>query len=213
MLGLPKLWLVIPTADRHNYLPEIFKSSGVDERRIILIRTTIGESIAGAHNIWVQGDLNIHTWWNTGIKFAQKSGARYVAVLNDDAVLNPGDLEELLRKMVAEGTTLAVPVDKGEAGWGHCWILDTSHGVFPDEKFFWWCGDHDLEIRAVKRSGVSYLSLPIINKHPNELTISNARLLYLTKKDINTFRRKYPLRAFKELQINLVKKLKLLIKF
>jgi len=197
-MDFSSLWLVIPTGDRHEYLEEIFASSGIDLEKIILIRTLQGDDIPSVNNVWHLGDLNIQRWWNLGISYAMERGARYVAVLNDDTVLRLGDLKILFENQVKEGTTLGIPVNKGEGGWGHCWILDTSHGVFPDERFFWWCGDHDLEIQAGKIRGVTYYPLEIINKHPNELTLANEELVILTKRDINTFRRKYPIRTVRE---------------
>ena len=193
-----QIWLVIPTADRHDYLQHIFESSGVPPEQIIVVRTSQGTSISGAINLWVEGELNIHKWWNTGINYCRKAGARYVAVLNDDTVIRKGDLDKLLAGMKSDQSTLALPVSKGEAGWGHCWLLDTSHEVFPDERFQWWCGDHDLEIRALKSNGVTYLPLSILNKHANELTVESHILQALTRKDINAFRRKYPSRALAE---------------
>ena len=204
---MDSLWIVIPTAYRHKYLNQIFLKSEVSPERIILIRTTGGEEIPGAVNIWVYGEINIQKWWNIGIDFAKKNGARYVAILNDDTILEKGDLLKLFWKIKEDGTTLAVPVNQGEAGWGHCWILDTFHNIFPDERFSWWCGDHDLEIRALKTKGVSYLPLPILNKHPNELTVLDPRLQVLTKKDIWIFRKKYPLRFLREIWTIFRKKL------
>lgn len=192
------LWLVIPTGKRHEYLSEIFLNSGLDPEKIILVRTMLGDNIPGAINVWSIDELNIHKWWNVGIRYAMERGARYVAVLNDDTALKFGDLKLLFEKQVKEGTTLGVPVRRGAAGWGHCWILDTSHGVLPDERFFWWCGDHDLEIQAQKIHGVTYQPLDIINRHPNELTLSSQHLIALTKKDIRSFRKKYPFRAIRE---------------
>jgi hypothetical protein len=193
-----EFWIVIPTANRHEYLEEIFECSGVSPEQIVLIRTTPGQTISGAVNLWVSGDINIQRWWNTGIQYCRNNGGRYVAILNDDTVLRKGDLQKLLQQLKAEGTTLVLPVAKGNAGWGHCWILDTAHNVYPDERFQWWCGDHDLEIRALKAKGVAYLPLQILNKHANELTTENLFLQTLTRKDIRTFRRKYPGKALAE---------------
>lgn len=209
MTNLIPLWVVIPTSFRHDYLQGIFGASGVSMDKTILVRTAPGEPIAGAINLYDLDGINIHRWWNLGIDYARKNGAKYVAILNDDTVLQVGDLQKLLNLMIFEETTLALPVAKGNAGWGHCWILDLSHGVFPDERFHWWCGDHDLEIRALRKNGVSYLPLPILNKHANELTVESTQLQELAKRDIKEFRRKYPIKAMVEFYKRVLKKFSL----
>ena len=198
------LWLVIPTADRHQYLSEIFRNSGIERNRRVLIRTIPGRELDDCVNIYYEGPLNIQAWWNVGIDYAKKHGARYVAVLNDDVSLSPTFLQKMLERMLFDETSLVIPVNKGEAGWGHCWIIDTSHAIKPDERFAWWCGDHDLEIQAKRAKGVSYIPLMVPNLHANELTQQSSEFGRMVKKDMWKFRSKYPHLAIIEL-LKLVK--------
>lgn len=87
------LWLVIPTADRHQYLSEIFLNSGIDESKRILVRTSPGIDFPDCVNLRFNGNLNIQAWWNLGINYAMQHGARYIAVLNDDVLLHPKTLQ------------------------------------------------------------------------------------------------------------------------
>ena len=202
-----ELWLVIPTADRHQYLSEIFHNSGIDENKRVLVRTCPGANIQDCVNIRFEGELNIQAWWNFGINYAMKRGARYVAVLNDDVVLQPRTLQRMLSQMIIESSSLAIPVKEGAAGWGHCWILDTSHGVMPDERFIWWCGDHDLEIQARKMGGVTYIPIEVLNIHANQLTERSESFVNIVKKDMWRFRFKHPKLAFRE-ALNRIAKIK-----
>lgn len=201
------LWILIPTADRTLYIPNIVKTSGVDKSKIVLVRTIPSVPIPGLTNIYYDGEFNIHAWWNFGLDYIAKNGGRYVAVLNDDAKLNIGDLSRLHSQMLCENSILAIPVKRGQAGWGHCWILDLSYNLRPDERFKWWCGEHDLEIRANRHGDVTYLDLGIINLHANELTVEDAQLQELVRKDIRCFRRRYPLRAVREFVSLIIKRL------
>ena len=91
---------MIPTANRHKYLADIFNASGIPEQRRLLIRTEQGTDISGAINIKATDTFNIQVWWNQGIDFAKSHGAEFVAVLNDDTKLNQGDLEILIQKLI-----------------------------------------------------------------------------------------------------------------
>jgi hypothetical protein len=190
-----ELWLVIPTANRFQYLENIFNNSRVAPEKRIIIRTASGPDLSHCVNLYELQVFNIQYWWNLGIEYVRNHGGRYVAVLNDDVELQHGVLQELLHVMKLEGTALALPVDKGDAAWGHCWILDIKSGIRPDERFTWWCGDRDLEIQAKKSWGISYNSLPTLNIHANELTASNTELEQITKQDIRSFYFKYPIRS------------------
>lgn len=193
-----ELWLVIPTAGRHQYLSEIFRNSGIDESRRVLVRTSPGVDFPDCVNIRFEGNLNIQAWWNLGINYAMGHGARYIAVLNDDVVLQPKTLQLMLSQMIVDSSSLAIPVTEGEAGWGHCWILDSSHGVMPDERFIWWCGDHDLEIQARKTGGVTYFPIEVLNIHANQLTEMSESFVNIVKRDMWRFRFKHPKLAIRE---------------
>ena len=79
------LWLVIPTATRRQYIPDIIIESGIDRNHIVIVHTVNdNEPYYDVNNIYDTGEINIHRWWNKGIDFALGRGARYVAVLNDD---------------------------------------------------------------------------------------------------------------------------------
>lgn len=111
----------------------------------------------------------------------------------------------MLSQMVIDSSSLAIPAAKGEAGWGHCWILDSSHGVMPDERFIWWCGDHDLEIQAMKKGGVTYFPIEVLNIHANQLTERSESFIDIVKSDMWRFRFKYPKLAICE-ALNLIAK-------
>ena len=189
------LWLVIPTANRFQYLEDIFNTSNIAPEKRIIIRTASGVDLSDCVNLYELNIFNIHHWWNLGIEYVKNHGGRYVAVLNDDVALKSGVLQELLCVMKSEGSALALPVEKGDAAWGHCWVLDINSGIKPDERFTWWCGDRDLEIQAKRSWGISYKPLPTLNIHANELTASSKELEQITKVDIRSFYRKYPIRS------------------
>jgi hypothetical protein len=199
MSHIDELWIVIPTASRLQYLDDIFIKSHIPPDRRVLIRTDSGDQYPDCINLWVLDVFNIQKWWNSGLDYVRDQGGRYVAVLNDDVLLQDGQLEKLLTVLIEEDSVLALPVNHGDAGWGHCWIVDLDKNVRPDERFTWWCGDHDLEIQAQRKGRVSYFPLPIENLHANELTSSSPALLLLAKKDIWTFRRKYPVYFLREI--------------
>jgi hypothetical protein len=188
-----KTWLVIPTADRHKYLDLIFQASGIPAERRVLIRTKPGENISGALNLTAPEVFNIQSWWKFGINHAKAHGAEFVAVLNDDTDLQEGQLEMLLNQMVEEGTDLSHPDPSKDKGWGHCFLIRCDSNLMPDERFVWWCGDHDLEMQASKNNGVSISSFTVTNLHSNEYTSQNSNMKEIIDSDIAKFRKKYPI--------------------
>jgi hypothetical protein len=170
----------------------IFQASGIPAERRVLIRTTPGEDIAGALNLKAPEVFNIQSWWKFGINHVKAHGAEFVAVLNDDTDLSEGQLKSLLERMLEEGTDLSHPDPSKDKGWGHCFMIRSDSKLVPDERFIWWCGDHDLEMQAKKRNGVSVASFTVTNLHSNEYTSQNSNMKAIIERDISRFRRKYP---------------------
>jgi len=172
MVGIEKdLWIVIPTADRHQYLEAIFENSEVLKNQIVIVRTTSGENIPEVHNIWDLEDFNIHRWWNKGINFAQDNGAKFVAVLNDDVQVAKGSLQKIVWGMKDSGADIGYPEPSYSDICGYAWVLRIDSKVRPDEQFRWWFGDNDIRKQAIANNG--YVSVPcdIKHLHPNETTV------------------------------------------
>lgn len=76
---------------------------------------------------------------------------------------------------------------------GSCWLLDTSHGIRPDEGYRWWYGDGDLDWRARRDGhGVVSVSCYFHHLHPNELTTTSPSLLELTYADAARWEKRCP---------------------
>lgn len=191
------VWVTVPTAGRAT-LKGAIDSTGVPRSRTFIIAT--------AYDVWIPegclwdgdlGETNIHRWWNRGIDACVDRGARYVLVINDDVLLGEDTVPALLAAMQDTGATLATPGDvteptlvtdpdkyRGRTLVGSCWLLDTSHGLRPDEAYRWWYGDDDLDWRARRdHGGVVAVPCTFTHLHPNELTASTPRLADLTFAD------------------------------
>lgn len=197
------LWLVIPTAGRRRYLESIFENSLIPRSQIVLVHTLDSAHVEQVHNINYQGEFNIHSWWNLGISYAETRGAKYIAVLNDDAQISKGCLRRMLNQMISEGTTLARPAGT----WGHCWILRLDRGIRPDEIFRWYMGDHDLERRAKRNGGVTVCLENTLNLEMGKEEYSKADIAEFIKMDYRNFFKRYKLDYVK----HIMRKLKRLI--
>jgi GT2 family glycosyltransferase len=189
---------VIPTrGDRNHLLLPMVHVLGA--RNCIIIHTApTSRHVPGAVNIDDYGPINIHRWWNTGIRTATTD---LVAVLNDDLVVNELTVPALAQALTDTGATLAFHdktsghyteiVDRGGVvpvrGW--CWTLNREHGVTPDERYRWWYGDNDLALRAI-RDGHGIATTPLgepRHLHANQHTQRNHDLLALTEQDKRTY--------------------------
>lgn len=198
-MGAPLMaWtVVIPTSgDRSQLLLPMVHTLGA--RNCIIIHTApTSRHVPGAGNIDDYGSTNIHRWWNTGIRAATTD---FVAVLNDDLIVNELTVPALAQTLVDTGATLSFH-DKTSAHYeaydeggfvparGWCWALNRSHGVLPDEDFRWWYGDNDLALRAI-RDGNGVATTPLgqpQHVHPNEHTRRNRGLMSLAEQDRRTY--------------------------
>ena len=183
------LWIVIPTANRHQYLPEIILNSALPHKQIVLVRTAPGEEIPKVHNIWDLDDFNIHRWWNTGINFAEEHGAKFVAVLNDDVWIENGSLQAIVEGMEKTGADIGYPEPCSSDICGYAWVLRMSSPVRPDERFRWWFGDNDLRNQARLNGGTVSVPSNIRHLHPNETTVG--AFFEATKRDGELFYEKW----------------------
>jgi len=194
------LWVVIPTATRRQYIPNIIKESGVPKDQIVIVHTLKdNEKYEGVHNIEDLGELNIHRWWNKGINFAMERGARYVAVLNDDIEIADNALQKIVDGMKKENAALGYPFPF--EGWvsGYCWVLDLSTDARPDENYRWWYGDRDLDFQArqldcnTSACGVAHVYAKVRHLEGNINTRDSNTLMELANKDEDLFFAKWNL--------------------
>jgi hypothetical protein len=189
------LWMVIPTAKRHQYIPEIIKESRIDPNHIVIVHTVNdNKPFDDVHNVFDIGDINIHRWWNKGIDYAQQRGARYVAVVNDDIMMLGGPLQKIVKEMQLVDAVLGYPTPF--QGWvcGYCWVLDLASDVRPDENYRWWYGDRDIDIQAKNNGGVIHVPAMVRHLHGNQSTDASAELTKLTEADEDYFFSKWNLK-------------------
>lgn len=178
MTKSPDLWMVIPTATRTQYIPEIVAQSGIPRDKIIIISTSdvVYPDVINLDSY----EFNIYKWWNMGIDYAKKRGATHVAILNDDLVLKDRPLQKILKVMVEEDATIGYPLPASSEPCGYCFVLNLEHGIYPDENYTWWYGDNDLYERAKKVVGVR---ASVQHMEPNRLTSQNPGIREYTKID------------------------------
>lgn len=186
------LWMVIPTANRLQYLDDLIKNSLIPKKNIVLIRTAPGHVIDDVNNIFVKyGNINIHKWWNQGIDFAEKNGAKVVAVLNDDVFIAPGSLQKIAKEVLEQDVPLGFPHPHSGRLAGYCWILNLKYKIRPDNKFKWWYGDNDLQMQAQEISRYIYVSADVRHLEGGKLTDMSKKLKKLTERDGAYFEKKW----------------------
>jgi GT2 family glycosyltransferase len=178
------LWVVTPIGRREKYLPGLLKSLHEFNGRIVFVNNAPGYSIFdGVHHIEDFGDINIYRWWNKGIDFAEKNGARYVAILNDDLEFDKNFLPSLLDFLIRNKLAI-VDTDKSNNNGGAAWIMDLYYGLRLDERFKWWYGDTEIFDRAKDMNAFKKF-VPENFKHlnPNGSISENPNLSALIRED------------------------------
>lgn len=200
--------MTVPTAGSHpELLNALIRSCGLPLENIVVVATRPGvETPSGVIVVEDFQSPNIQRWWNLGILEAQSRGASVVAVVNDDIRLGPSTLETLKQRMGETGATIASPsrpptkdrlyrrplVPYEPRIWGCLWMLDVSSNLRPDERYVWWYGDSDLDIRARRdHSGVVNVEVDYEHMFPGEGTAKSPELKAQSDKDAETFQLDY----------------------
>lgn len=176
------VWAVIPSAGRDT-LHGAIGSLGIPGDQVVVVATAPGVSVRDVNVIQDRGPVNIHRWWNRGITFAEQAGAKYVAVVNDDVLAEPGALAAMADELERSGADVCWTGESGISG--HCFMLPAG-GLRPDEGYRWWFGDTDLDRRAAERFGTCRAG-QVEHLHPNELTERSPGLLALAQVDRERF--------------------------
>ena len=202
------LFMTVPTAGtRPELLESLVTNCGLARERIVVVATRpdvrVPEGVVVVSDL---GPLNIQRWWNVGIEAAKARGASAVAVVNDDISLTPRTLHDLHHSLLASGAAIASPsrpeyrtglhrrplAPYAPRLWGSLWVLSLSTPLRPDERYVWWYGDNDLDIRARKdHGGVVLVSVDYEHLHPGEGTASSEELQEQTDRDGERFERQY----------------------
>jgi len=181
------IWVTVPIGERHNYIPGLLAGLEDFRGRIVFVNNhpTYTE-FPGVHHVEDFGPINIYRWWNAGINYAQRDGAEYVAVLNDDLEFDAGFLPAMHKHLVKHDLAI-VDLENSGNGGGAAWMMDLRYGLRLDERYQWWYGDTDLFHRAGPRYGKFYYP-DVIHHNPNGNLISHPYLQKLVEEDANLFR-------------------------
>lgn len=165
---------VVPTAgDRPRTLNHLVATAGMP---VVIVHTRHGsEPHPDALNTTDLGPVNIHRWWNTGIRVAEQHGATVAVIVNDDVWPADADqLPALARTTDHANATIGyvnqtlTPVQTHRhparviTGW--CYALNLPHRLRPPEQFSWYFGD-DWMCRQARVHHHGIIGVPIHVQH------------------------------------------------
>lgn len=200
------LFATIPTRGDHpEILENIVNDSGLSPSQFVVVRTEEGAVIPKGVNVIDDfGSINIQRWWTTGIKACVGRGAQNVVVANDDIEIDRetfGTLNDALR--VSEATLACPGSREGHKTSvlpamrklvGSLWVVNPNHGLFPDERYCWYYGDDDLDIRSRRKfNGIVTADVHYSHLSPGVATNRSPEILQMLSSDLATFRRQYPI--------------------
>jgi hypothetical protein len=185
---MDNVWIVVPVGAREKYLNELLDNLDEYAGRIIFINNSIGYTeFDGVVHIEDFGDINISRWWNTGINTAQKMGAEYVAVINDDISFDPSLISDMVYAM-KKGD---YEVSSAMGNLGVFWIIRASSSIRADENLRWWCGDGDIFRKAKIRGKLINIDTNKLNHLEHNLQTSESEFLKnLGNEDLKRYRAK-----------------------
>lgn len=187
---------VIPTHDRASDFADCVEAIRPQVDEVIALAHGADAYEYALHTAGVDGTLlygqafpNISTMWRMGL---DATDARWVAFLNDDAIVGPDWFDTLESYALSRGAS-------GASGWrapdsekiaGFAFILDATSGVRPDERFRWWYSDDAIQKRCESHSAFALHPEVIVeHRHPNKSTQGTLR--QISRADRPRFRRAY----------------------
>ena len=202
------LFMTVPTAGSHpELLRDLIRNCGLPLSQVIVVKTRPGVDLPrGVISVEDLEAPNIQRWWRRGIDEAERLGATTVAVVNDDIRLTPSTLTKLAGELARTGAAIASPsrspfknglhkrplIPYEPRLWGSLWVLRLASGIRPDERYVWWYGDNDLDIRARRdNGGVVLADVEYEHLHPGEGTAKSVELQAQSDRDAQTFEQQY----------------------
>jgi hypothetical protein len=215
-----KVWLTIPTGKPRGYLQDIIKDSQIPLDQIVIVHTIESEPIEGVRNVWDLDPPNIQRWWNRGIDIARANGGDYIAVLNDDLLLENNPINTIAQAMKDNDAIIGYPHPHSGNGLthvaGYCWVLDLKSGLRTDETLRWYFGDDDMLLQAIAIGKVINVPAVVHHLHGVEKTNSSKYLITLAKIDQVYFKEKWGKRFMRDNKNGIMKETPLnqaLVKF
>ena len=202
------IFMTVPTAgNRREALAKLVADSGLPPSQVVIVQTKPNVDVPdGVVVVQDFDDVNIQRWWLRGIEEAERRGATYVAVLNDDVTLDQDSIPQLVRALQDSNAAIASPsraefrnglhrkrlIPYAPRLWGCFWVLKLSSGLRPDLNYRWWYGDNDLDIRARRdHEGVVLAPVTFTHTSPGEGTGQSTELQALAEQDTVTFETQY----------------------
>jgi glycosyltransferase involved in cell wall biosynthesis len=205
---------VILTHNRQELLTQVVAAIRPQVDQVIVIDNASDPAARVEEGVWLlqipDQPPNLARFWNVGIAQATHSGARYVAVLCDDAIVPEGWFAAVTAAMVEHGAAIGCsdPFGYMPAGQtrvktqpdgaimermpGWAWILDATSAVRPDEAFEVWWGDSDVDMQARKAGGMVMVGgHPVPNAMPSGFMLTHPELIRQAGVDGETFAAKY----------------------
>jgi len=182
------VWIVIPVGKRETYLPGLLESLREFKNRIVFINNYPNYTkYENVHHLEDFEDLNIYRWWNKGINFAEKHGARYVAVLNDDLKFDSSFIPSLFDFLTKNNLAIA-DTDRSNNNGGAAWMMDLSYSMRLDERFRWWYGDTEIFDRARRINKFNkFVPGNFEHIHANENLVSRPDLQQICSEDAEVY--------------------------
>ena len=194
-----RIGVVVPTSsERQHLLNELLRNLDLTRVQVVVVATSAGVNAPSqVHHVEDRDGINIQRWWNKGLDQLAELGCDIAVVINDDVRVSHEDLEKLANLLAQSRATISSPGPSMRwfrhglpVKWrmdGALWAINLHHGLRPDERYHWWMGDRDLEVRARTEFG-GLLTVPVGYQHvPGSQTALRPDLQLLASRDMSAF--------------------------